>query len=425
MLRLLGFGSAAMVLDGCGVFGGGGGGGALDGEGGAGVAPTVRLGPPPASVVAAGSRVLVLIELSGGNDGLSTLVPIDDGRYQSLRPRLALSPEDVVGRESLGGGFAAHKGLQPIVAQTAFIQGVGVARPDLSHFAMLSRWWQGDPDGKGAPIAGSVAGTGFLGRCCDVVRGSEPITGVSLGFGASPALAAAEATTLSLPNLDMISSLGESSDATNALRNGWRRFADATDGEGDPALLASARRGLGGALSFIDTLASLPDAPTGYPETDLGAQLALASRLIRAGTGIRVLHVPYGSFDTHAGQRGNHDAQISELGAAVAAFLDDVQRAGRGGEVLVATTSEFGRRPETNGEGTDHGTASVALLAGPVQPGRHGEAPSLNELDEDGNLVATTAMEDYYATLAQGWLGIPAGSVLGGGPSVMEGVLHV
>lgn len=368
-------------------------------------------------------RILVVVELNGGNDGLATVIPVGDGRYRDLRPQLAVDGSDAL---PFGEGWALNAGLAPVASRLAALQGVGVARPDLSHFAMLSRWWRGDPEGDAG------YDSGFLGRCCDVLAGDEPVTGLSLGFGATPALASQKATTMSLPNLDLLSGFaGDDRPALAVVRQGWRTIASAADAPPAGSLSAPAaaglaglaRQGLGAALDFADVLAALPEAAGGYPETDIGRQLALAGRLIRGDAGVRVLHLPSGSFDTHDGQRFSHDQQMQDLGAALAAFQRDLDADGYGGRVLVATTSEFGRRVPAELDGTDHGGASVMLLAGPVRAGRHGADPSLADLDEHDNLRATVNLRDYYATLAEGWLGVPAESVLPAGATVIDELL--
>ncbi len=141
-----------------------------------------------------------------------------------------------------------------------------------------------------------------------------------------------------------------------------------------------------------------------------------------ADVGVRVIHVPWGSFDTHDDHRGSHDYQLMELDQALTAFRADLESLGLAETTLIATTSEFGRRPAENNGGTDHGTASTMLLAGPVIGGRHGQAPSLNDLD-DGNLRATVNMGEYYATLAESWFGVPATEVLPGSPTPVSGLI--
>ncbi len=414
VLRLLALGGATVATAGCLP-----GGGSADAGGSSGPSSTVApLAASSAIAAEAARRTLVVVELGGGNDGLSTLAPVGLGRYHDLRPHLALTAEEVV---ELDGVYGLHQALAPVAARLAVVQGVGVRSPDLSHFAMSSRWWRGDAEGDRGYE------TGFLGRCCDLVAGDEIVTGITLG-APSPAMIADRATTMSLADLDTLGALGdETSAAARAVRNGWITVAD---GEGDgapdsgrPAMLATARSGLRDGVRFVDLLRSLPEPSQGYPETGVGLQFALASRLLRADAGVRILHLPVDGFDTHDGQRWPHDNLLDQLGQAIAAFLNDLDGVGRAGEVLVATTSEFGRRVTAPGSGTDHGGASVALLAGPVAAGRHGDAPSLDALDRDDNLVASTHLDDYYATLA-GWLGIPAEEVLPSSASAIGGIVR-
>ena len=366
-------------------------------------------------------RTLVVIELTGGNDGLNTVAPLGDGRYHDLRPNVALAATDVV---DLGDGMGLHRGLAPLLPQLALLQGVGASASDLSHFEMMQRWWRGDPDGR------SNESSGFLGRCCDVVSVGQPIVGVTIGSGASPALLAERASTLGLTGTDVARAMGDSSDReAAALREGFLLMSGVTGQIGtastpDVGQVVVARSGLGQAINIVDLLGSLP-APSepGYQGGQLANHLTFASRLLRANVGVRIIHIPWGDFDTHEGQRGRHDGLLTELGAATTYFLADMERSGRAGDVLVATTSEFGRRPQSNASGTDHGTASLAMVAGPVVAGLHGAAPSLRQLDDQGNLIPTTNLAEYYATLAA-WLGVPANEVLQRGTwSPIPGVL--
>jgi uncharacterized protein (DUF1501 family) len=165
---------------------------------------------------------------------------------------------------------------------------------------------------------------------------------------------------------------------------------------------------------------ALSETPKAYPEgNELGASLASIRQLISAGSGIRVFHVPFGSFDTHSGQVGTHNDYMNQFGAAVSAFRADLDAHGLSDRVLLATTSEFGRRAEANGGGTDHGTASTMLLVGPLAAGRHGTPVDFRRLDDAGNVKATVGLADYYATLAQ-WLGVASSDVLKGKPSVID-----
>ena len=315
--------------------------------------------------------------------------------------------DDRVGFHPALAGLAAHS--------PAVLEGVGTPDPDFSHFEMFRRWWEGDPTGS-AGLA-----TGFLGRCCDQLAGDEPVTGVSLGWGSTPALVSASAVTTALPEPDAAWFLDPQVENPGYLviQDGLRALANGNL-EGPTG---SARKGIANAMAFVDLLNGLPEASDDYPGSDVGHQLSLASRLIRADAGIRVIHVPFGDFDTHNDQRGTHDYLMMEMGEATSHFLNDLARNDRGGEVLVATVSDFGRRPEQNGSGTDHGAASIAMLLGPIDGGLYGEPLALNALDETDNLTASVNLDEYYATLAEGWFGISATEVLEGSPTMITGLV--
>lgn len=352
-------------------------------------------------------RTLVVVELDGGNDGLSTLVPYGDGRYHDLRPTLALDGDSVSGWDDRFGIHHHLAGLEPF--SLAALVGVGASKPDLSHFDMQARWWAGMPDGGGS-------GTGLLGRVCDRLSGdpddpdAPPLVGVSITTGPSPALAAERAPTASVGGPDGFGLLFQGDDSQNAAA---RRCIERLAGQGaGDELLGEHRRGLTGVLRIADLLDHLPEAEGPEPPSEFAGQLAFAAQLVTADAGIRVIHVPMsgGTFDTHDGHRDTHEENMRLLGEGLESFWTTITGAGRAGEVLVATTSEFGRRAEEHNGGLDHGTASTMLLMGPVRPGIHGEHPSLSNLDEDGNLIATLEFDRYLATLGS-WLGVDAESV--------------
>lgn len=370
--------------------------------------PTGKAAPVVASAPVAGPRVLVVIELQGGNDGFSMLVP-GDPRFRQLRQRAWLNPKDLTPQAD---GYSLATGLAPLAAQLAFVEGVGVAQPDLSHSAMLTRWWQGDQDGSG------TVRTGFLGRLCDLVAADVAIAGVSLGGGSTPALISERAATVALPDLGSLRELTQDQDQRMrpTLGDLTAGGADAAGLEAvDADLMARARAGLASGLTLLNGLGGITGKGNGYPQNGLGSSLSLARELISLGAGIRVIHIPWGSFDTHTGHQWAHPEQMRQLGAALVAFHNDLVRTGLSQRVLVATTSEFGRRPESNAGGTDHGTASTMALLGPVRPGRHGAPVNFGQLDRAGNVAATVSMNDYYASLAR-WVGAdPTGALHGSG----------
>ncbi len=364
----------------------------------------VAEGPLVAGRPVGGPRVLVVIELQGGNDGFSMLVPTADARFRQLRNRAWLNPKDLV---RFDDRYSIAAGLAPLASRVAFVEGLGVPKPDFSHTGMMTRWWQGDPDGTGTNR------TGFLGRCCDVLDTGSPVVGVSVGGGSTPALLSAKAPTVALPGLDSLRELTQDQDARmrptmGALTDGGGETEGLEFVDGD--LLARARVGLASGLTLLNGLGGIT-GKTKYPDNRLASALGLARELVSLNVGVRVIHVPWGSFDTHTGHQWSHPEQMRQLGVALTAFHNDLVRSGLSDRVLIATTSEFGRRPEANAGGTDHGAASTALLLGPVRPGRHGAPVNFEQLDPSGNVAATVSMTDYYATIA-GWLGLPPSEVL-------------
>jgi uncharacterized protein (DUF1501 family) len=179
----------------------------------------------------------------------------------------------------------------------------------------------------------------------------------------------------------------------------------------------SARDGCAYAKRFSDLAVDLPSPGGDYPNTDLGYQMRLAARMCRQDNGIRVIHIPvYADFDTHDQHRTRHAEILTMLDRAVDAFMAEIVAAGMGDEVLLVMTSEFGRRvPDNESDGLDHGAGSNLILLGPVNPGFYGEVPDLTTLDRDDNIIASVHMDDYYATLAEGWFGVAASEVIAGG----------
>jgi uncharacterized protein (DUF1501 family) len=351
-------------------------------------------------------RVLVVIELRGGHDGFATLVPYSDDRFRKLRDPIWTDTKSL---HLLDDRYGVPKGLAAIAAQLAFVEGVGVSKPDLSHFAMLQRWWQGDPDGN------KGNGTGFLGRCCDMIAGDEPVTAVSLGGGSSPSLISRKATTVALPGIELVREFSMDRTEQRRLKGALKALTQSpstANSAQPPDLMTIARKGLASSLdlgAMIDRIGGRQQP--GYPDNDLARSLAMARQLVSLDAGIKVVHIPWGSFDSHTDQVRTHTDHMNRLGSSLRAFAKDIANAGLADRVLVATTSEFGRRPEANASGTDHGTASTMLMMGPLKTGRHGAPVDFRNRDEIGNVKATTSLSNYYGTLAQ-WIGVDPASVL-------------
>lgn len=399
---------------GCGLLSSGGGGGAAAGNApvlsqdrrtGSGIGPAEE---PAGRMVsdAVDGRILVIVDLQGGNDGLSTLIPYGSGRYYDLRPELAVPQSDVL---SIDDQVGLHPSLQRLHRRGVMaVEGVGPIDGDLSHFDMAARWQRGDVDGSNAN-----ARTGFLARLIDAVDDGSPLVGVSTS-GTSPYLTNAVAATLSLADVDQLWMLEETDwEEMAVFQTQLARFDDRPAGpvaDGYGRLLD-----LAGRLDVADEEIDW-ETPMLAEGGDIGHQLHLAADLIAADVGTRVVYAATGDYDTHSEHRWRQAENLNQIDASIDGFLDRAEVLGFADRVVVATVSEFGRRVPENGSGLDHGSASTMLVAGGGLSGLGGERPDLSDLDDDENLRTTVGFDRYLASLAQEWLGVEAASVLTGDP---------
>ncbi len=378
-------------------------------------APPFTEAPAP-TVVADPERTLVVIELNGGNDGLATLVPYTSDRLSILRPTLMPAIDELV---LVDDEFGITKNLEQSWNQgIGVLQGVGIPNGSGSHFEMERRWWSGTETGT------DLSPTGFLGRLCDELDRGDPITGLSLGTRRSPAMLSAKPVTAGLTSPSVAWWVGQQSRWFDNLRAGIAAMS-ATN-TSDTSTMALAREGLGNALDFAEVLnnVEVDGVADSYPDNELGWQLAVAAEVIGANSGVRIFHITHGNFDTHDDQRGTHDHLLRQLDSSLSTFRSDLAERGIADDVLIATTSEFGRRPQQSGTGTDHGAASLSLLAGPVNTGLLGEAPSLSQLDSNDNLVPTISMSSFYATLADSWFGVSPDLLLENNPTAVADIIR-
>ncbi len=363
-------------------------------------------------------RTLVVVEMGGGNDGLNMVVPHATDAYYDLRGNLGIrSPLD------LDGEVGLHPNLNFLAdeytaGRLAIVEGVGYPDPNLSHFASMATWWSGVP--------ASTGQTGWLGRYLDgIVGAGDPLAGVSIGPGPTPALAGEKAFVVTVQDMTGLApTLPPWIDTPDELFSMWKGFAPA---EFDGAvLLDQVRAAIGGTVDASNQLSSVlsqstasgpnPQAEVGRRRGDLTSFLEVAAALIVGPNPPKVIYVHgWGDFDVHEGHAARHGDMMAALNEATESFFATVRAGGRGSDTMILTTSEFGRRPLFNGSGTDHGTAAAHLLIGePVTGGRYGQAPSLTNLDARGNLAHTVDYRSLYASVLSGYLLADAQSLLGG-----------
>jgi uncharacterized protein (DUF1501 family) len=348
-----------------------------------------------------GDRVLVLLELAGGNDGLNTVVPYADPAYHALRPAIGLKREQIAPLDERTGLHKSLEALMPAwtAGEVAVVQGVGYERPNRSHFRSIDIW-------ESASGAERVVGEGWIARLF-AGRPRPPglladavVLGGGLGAVSGPKISAAV-----MPNPERFLRQAEAME---------RRPDAATN----PALghLVRVEREVADVAKGLRTLIANAPAPKAeFPPGVLGEELKVAARLIAAGARVPVVKLALGGFDTHAGQPGPHANLLKQVGDGLAAFRQAMIAAGQWNRVLVMTYSEFGRRARQNGSnGTDHGTAAPHFFIGSaVKGGLYGAAPNLADLD-GGDLRHALDYRALYATVAERWwvLG-PTASVLG------------
>lgn len=359
-------------------------------------------------------RVLVVIQLSGGNDGLNTVVPYADERYYRARPNLAVKKEEVLKLDDALGLHPQMKRLQHVYehGKLAVLQGVGYPNPNRSHFRSMEIWHSASP-------ADQNWTTGWLGRYFDhECKGAEaPIAAVNLGEKLPQSLAAERFRTVSIdsPALFRWSPLAEGEGARTEER-AFSRINTSLSGGADTlgflARTATSARLVGKSLE--EALARYKSA-VNYPEFRFSQSLKLVSQMISAELPTRLYYVELSGFDTHATQAGRHAALLQELSEGLGAFLHDLHGQGHLDRTLVLTFSEFGRRvAENRSGGTDHGAGNSMLLAGgPVKPGIHGQAPNLEDLDS-GDLKHQVDFRSVFGTVLQGWLGTDPEPILKG-----------
>ena len=355
-------------------------------------------------------RLLVMIEFSGGNDGLSMVAPYGDGRFHDLRPSLASPDGDPI---DIDGHHAFHPRLTQVAARRpAVLQGVGSRQPDFSHFEMQARWWEG------APNASRQRDTGVLGRLADAVGNPDaPVVALSVSDGAHPIMISRVAPTLTVADAHAtwyLTAATEDDVLRQRFQRAYRSFGtDATENfsRGRHEMMQRT-------AAFADAVGVEEDeadsSEVGYRDDQLGNGLRLALRMYERGIGVRIVHLTVdGGFDTHEGHGWKYPELMAALDDNLGAFFTDLDNLGIADRVLVATMSEFGRTVGENGSGgLDHGEASSMLLFGPVQPGLHGEAPAFNGLQAEDGLPASIPFDHYFATLAEQWFDVPANDIV-------------
>ena len=364
---------------------------------------------------AAKDPVLVVLQLSGGNDYLNTVIPYSDPMYWDYRPTVRIPEEEIL---RLDDEMGLHPSMGPIKdlyenGDVAVVHGVGYENSPRSHFRSMDIWHTCEPDKLGTE--------GWLGR---VIREIDPnkenvVTGVSFGpsmFRAMALPGVPVATVDDLDNYGLLTGISEQQQREKILSR-YKRLYGPAIGSG-PVMEFLGQTGLD-ALKGADVLSVAPQrysSTVEYAESTIASKLKGIAQIHLADLGTRIFYCDHGSFDSHSNQLGMHATLWQEVSEAVADFFDDLREHDAADNVIMLLFSEFGRRTHDNGSGTDHGAAGPAFVIGDrVKGGQYSEYPSTRRADlQQGDLVPNTDFRSLYTTILDDWLGLDAKPIVEG-----------
>ncbi len=356
--------------------------------------------------LALNGKSLVMIQLSGGNDGLNTVIPVRNDIYHKERPKLGIKQADALRLTDEVGLHPALTGLKQLydAGDMAILNNVGYPNPDRSHFRSMDIWHTGSP-------ADQYWSTGWIGRYLDAQCAGRPSAALEIDDTLSLALKGAQTKGMALRDVQRLYEIS---------KNPFLHAVDKSqhDHDHEEAPVGYLYKTMAETLSstaYLQEQNRKKPSTADYPSTELGRHLKTIASLILADTNTAVYYVSLGSFDTHINQDGQQKRLFSELNDAIAAFSKDLNAQGKWDEVLVATFSEFGRRVSQNASGgTDHGTANNMMFMGGglQQKGLLNAMPNLSDLD-NGDLKYQIDFRQVYATILGGWLEADPTAVMG------------
>jgi len=363
----------------------------------------------PFEVFAAGDtngyKNLVIIQLSGGNDGLNTIIPFGNDIYYQKRNTIAVNQNDIIKLNDMQGFNPSLSALKEIYDQgwMSIINSVGYPNPDRSHFRSMDIWQTGSD-------ANQFLTTGWIGRYLDAnCQAGKPYTAIEVDDTLSLAMKGAKMKGIAVQDPNKLYQTTREPFFKDLVHD-----HDANLSEDNLGYLYKTMIETYSSADYIQNTAKTYTVSATYPTTGLGNQLKTVSRFINSGLQTRVYYVSLSGFDTHVGQQNQQGRQLKIYGDAVAAFVKDLKQTGKLDDTLVMTFSEFGRRVEQNASnGTDHGTANNVLIFGGQlkKAGFYNDAPDLTQLD-NGDLKYQVDFRDVYATLLDKWLDVNNSQVL-------------
>ena len=359
--------------------------------------------------------VLVVLQLTGGNDYMNTVIPYGESLYYDNRPVLSLPEDDILKLDDNIGLNPVMKPLQGLYddGSVAIVHGVGWEGSDRSHFRCMDIWHTAEPD--------SYGDEGWLGQAARQIdpKSENPVTTVNVGRGLPRALVADGVSVASVANINaygLLSGMEKQAQREEMLGRFLNMYGPAV-GRG-PVMDYIARTGTD-AIKGADMVKAAPErysSEVEYAQSAIGKRLRDVAQIHLADLGTRILYTEQGGYDTHAAQSNTHPPLLTDLSRAIADFWDDLDAHNAADNVIMLVFSEFGRRVKENGNGTDHGAGGVAFVIGPgVKGGLYGDYPSLkpDDLDE-GDLIPGQDFRGVYGTVLGDWMGLDSVPIVKG-----------
>jgi uncharacterized protein (DUF1501 family) len=383
---------------------------------------------PELSVMAAGAadmqprkpgaeKVLVVVQLAGGNDGLNTVVPYGMGSYYQARPAIGVKQEQVIPLSGQIGLNPAMKAMDDLYRQgkVAVLLGLGYPTPIRSHFRSIEIWQTANPE--------RIVDTGWLGRYLDLLQqGKSGASGnVFPAVNVDPILPKTlSAQKTVIPSVYDLNQFKFATDAHYQQDHKCqidafnRLYADFQPNRPEMELVKNIGLDSIKSSDYLFGVVKGYKGSINYPDSAFARSLKFISQMICAGVSARVYNVSLGGFDTHSGQPNKQDRLLKQLSEGISAFQRDLEGHGVDRDVIVMTFSEFGRRvAQNNGNGTDHGTAAPQFIVGSsIKGGVYGDYPSLTDLD-NGDLKYKVDFRNVYGTILDRWLRADSRQILG------------
>ncbi|MDA1128258.1 MAG: DUF1501 domain-containing protein [Chloroflexi bacterium] len=360
-------------------------------------------------------KSLIVIQLTGGNDYLNTVVPYGDGHYYDNRSTVNIPQEKVI---PIDGKVGFNPSMGPIKSlwdegKVAVINGIGYQTPNRSHFRSMDIWHTAEPD--------AIGREGWLGRAIRDFdpQGENVLTGINFGRGLPRSLACQGVSVASVGDLATYGLFPDVQDEELRMFT-LEAFSMMYGGAAgrDPVLNFLGQTGQD-ALQGADILRTAPamySSSVEYAPDSLSQNVKSISQVFHADLGARILYTTHASFDTHSGELQTHAKLWDEVSGAVGSLMDDLKEHDREKDAAILIFSEFGRRIKDNGSGSDHGSGGVAfLIGGAVDGGMYGEYPSLAEAEQlEGDLRSNNDFRSVYTDILEDWMGLDAAPIVNG-----------